>query len=87
MNVSPYPARVYENAPPGVSVLTVNAYDNSTGEAVTNFRLEKRGLPEYFSITQSGLLQTAKTIDRNIGFRFQFFVFAVNTIASSVSVP
>ena len=85
MNVSPYPARVYENAPPGVAVLTVNAYDNTTGVAVNNFRLEQRGLSEYFTIRPNGLMETAEPIDRTIGFKFQFFVFAISTAANSVN--
>ena len=86
MTVSPYPARIYENAPPGEAVLTVSAYDNVTGEPITTFRLENTSLSEYFNISSSGLMRTSRTIDRNIEFRFQFFVFAVSTAAGYVSI-
>nr|KAG5695015.1 hypothetical protein BaRGS_015839 [Batillaria attramentaria] len=78
MNVSPYPARVYENAPAGVPVLTVNAYDNQTGQQVTNFRLEKRGDSGYFRMTDQGIMETAQTVNKRIGYKFTFFVFAVS---------
>ncbi|KAL8605787.1 hypothetical protein ACOMHN_011149 [Nucella lapillus] len=84
MTVSPYPARIYENAPPGVPVLTVQAYDNATGEAITDFRLEDRGLADYFAVNSSGILSTARQVDRIIGFQFKFFVFAVSMTAGNV---
>lgn len=76
--MSPYPARVYENAPPGVPVLTVNAYDNETAEQVTNFRLKDYGDPSYFRITSDGIMETRKRVEQPIGYEFRFFVFAVH---------
>ena len=77
MSVSPYPARIYFNATPGIEVLTVRAFDNTTGERINEFRLEEKGISEYFHIGTDGVIRTAKTINREIGFQFQFFVFAV----------
>lgn len=77
MSVSPYPARVYENAPAGVQVLTVKAYDNVTGTPVTSIELEKNSDAEYFRIGSDGILETTKRIDKPLRYRFQFFVFAI----------
>lgn len=78
INVSPYPARVYQNAPPGVYVLKVVAYNNDTGRPVTSFKLDQQSDAEYFRVTNESLVETAKVINKPLDYVFQFFVFAIS---------
>ncbi|XP_076469702.1 uncharacterized protein LOC143300031 [Babylonia areolata] len=84
MEVTPYPARVYQGAPPGVAVLKVSARHSDSGQRVTAFRLERRGLSHYFTIHADGTLYTASNIDRQLGFVFRFFVFAISAQDASM---
>ncbi|XP_012937686.1 uncharacterized protein LOC101851731, partial [Aplysia californica] len=79
MYVSPYPARVYQQAPADLAVARVRASDNETGQPVTSFRLESRNDARYFKVGSDGVIRTKTTISFKVGRIFQFFVFAYGT--------
>ncbi|XP_055884146.1 adhesion G protein-coupled receptor E2-like isoform X3 [Biomphalaria glabrata] len=75
--VTPYPARIYKNAPRDVPVLKVEFTSNSTTLSTTTLALDRKSDARYFRLGPDGVLYTNETINLQSGTVLTFFVFAI----------
>ncbi|XP_071081769.1 uncharacterized protein [Haliotis cracherodii] len=77
LTVSPYPARIYQNAPPGTPVLNVTGYDDVTGASMERMYLSPGVNSSCFKVdVTTGILSVNKTVRWSVGTVLTFFVYA-----------
>ncbi|XP_021341961.1 cadherin EGF LAG seven-pass G-type receptor 1-like isoform X1 [Mizuhopecten yessoensis] len=79
LDVMPYPARIYQNAPPNTPVLTVTGYDNGTGGPLDELALTQPEESSYFKLHRSTplswVLVTRRYINQPFNYTFHFRVY------------
>ena len=81
MQVKPYPALIYQFAPPNTAVLNINAYDINTDQPLPSVSITSGDDGEYFDVTQQArlpkewVLRVKKQIDKPIGYVFDVNVY------------
>ncbi|XP_067132700.1 adhesion G protein-coupled receptor L4-like isoform X1 [Centruroides vittatus] len=69
--------RIYENAPPGVHVTTVHAYDPDSPRKLVTYEMLQVRDHDYFNIDEeSGNLTTFRNINKTAGGKFEVIVVA-----------
>jgi len=86
-----YEARIYENAPTGVEILTLQAYypDTNNSPKKIEYKLAPFDDYLYFNVdSSSAKISTRKKVDRNIGEKYNVshsFVFSVYLLLKEMS--
>ena len=81
MQVKPYPALIYQYAPPNTPVLSIKAYDVDTDQPLPSVSITSGADGEYFDVSQQArlpkewVLRVKKQIDKPIGYVYDFNVY------------
>ena len=83
IQVKPYPALIYQYAPPNTPVLNIKAYDVETDQPLSKVSITNGGDGEYFDVTQQArfpkewVLSVKKQIDKPMGYVYDFNVYGL----------